>query len=347
MRIGDDAVLRSDGTLEIRMELPAEVLAEAAAESALREGDLPEAIAQLSRAMELAATPNAARHVARGKAYYHAGDFARAIADFERALLLEPQFSDLHFEKGKAELRAGRHVDANDSFSRDLSLGDPSPISLFNRHIARKGLGDVEGALADLDLAVRALPDSVPMRLARSDLRSTRGDLRGALEDVNAAVAAQPNDGALHDRRARLAFRAAEYELAASDFRLAIALAEEDGGSPSPEWYAGEALSLGQLGRYDQAIAVLSRAIELNPDEPTMYCNRGWLLHLAARDDDALADLDRALALNAGYAKALHNRAFVRERRGDLAGARADYEQLRELGHDVSESLARLAAAPH
>lgn len=74
-----------------------------------------------------------------------------------------------------------------------------------------------------------------------------------------------------------------------------------------------------------------------------MHCNRGWLHHLAARDDQALVDLDRAISLNPKYAKAFHNRAAVREKLGDTAGALADYRRLADLGHDVSEEIGCLS----
>ena len=87
-----------------------------------------------------------------------------------------------------------------------------------------------------------------------------------------------------------------------------------------------------------------SSAIAISPDNPSLHCNRGWMLHLAGRDIDALADLDRAIALDSGYAKALQNRAALYTARGDRGRALADYRKLDELGHDVSDAIARLVA---
>jgi tetratricopeptide (TPR) repeat protein len=68
------------------------------------------------------------------------------------------------------------------------------------------------------------------------------------------------------------------------------------------------------------------------------------MLHVVGRDAEALADLDRAIALDGGYAKALQNRAAIHTARGDRKGALADYRRLSDLGHDVSDAIARLVA---
>lgn len=332
--IGDNATLRADGTLELRVDLTPGMMEALEADQALEAGDFQSAVRHLDAAIA-ADGPNVHYLVSRGQARYQLGQHDDAITDFERALQLRPDFPDLHFEKGKAELRARRYAEAEASFTRDLGAGEPSPITYFNRHSARKGLGNIGGALADLDIALELLPDSVPLRLARVDLRTQDGDAEGAIADLKLAIAAQPDDAQLYDKRARLAFSLGRYKLAADDFQSAAAIHERQGLPAPAEWYGGIGLALGELGALTDAVAALDRAIEIDPDSPRHVSNRGWILHLAGRHHDAIRDFDQAIELDAGYAKAYHNRSVARAAMGDHTGASLDRETLRAMGHAV------------
>jgi tetratricopeptide (TPR) repeat protein len=332
------------GAVTLDAQLSDVVSSELEAEAALEGGNTSRAIAIYSRLIETDTdTPLASHLVARGRAYYRAGDFDSAIGDFERGLAIEPHFPDLYFDKGKAELQAGRAGDADASFTRDLEL-DPSPTSFYNRHLARKSLGDREGALSDLDCALEGMPDEIPLRVARSTLRASGGDLDGGLADAEYAAKLAPRDASLHERCGRLALALGRCERAAEAYATARRIATDGGNVPDIEHLAGEALAIGQLGRHADALALLDRALVISPDNPSLHCNRGWMFHLANRDTEALADLDRAIALDPSYAKALQNRAAIYTKRGDRNRALADYRRLDELGHDVTDAIARLVA---
>ncbi len=338
-----DHVVEDAGGHALETGMSDVVSIEVQAEAALESGDTTRALRLYSGLIETSGTPLASHLVARGRAYYHSGDYEAAIGDFERGLAIEPRFPDLYFDKGKAELQAGRVGDADASFTIDLEI-DPSPISFYNRHLARKTLGDREGALADLDRAIVGMPDEVALRVARAMLRAAAGDLEGALVDVETAVRSDPSDITLHERCGRLALGCGRPQRAVEAYAFARRITVEAGELPDVEHLGGEALALGQLGRHADALALLDQALSIAPDDPTLSCNRGWMRHLAGRDLDALVDLDRAIAIDPGYAKALQNRAAIHTARGDRGRALADYRRLDELGHDVREAIARLVA---
>ncbi len=342
-RRATQAIAPGAGAHALGRELGDVVAIEVEAEAALEAGDIQRAIAVYTRLVEASPTPIASHLIARGRAYYRAGDHPSAIGDFERGLSIEPHYPDLYFDKGKAELQAGRVGDAEASFTQDLVL-DPSPISFYNRHLARNALGDRDGALSDLDCAIEGMPDEIPLRVARSILRASTNDIEGAFADAEAAVALDPYDITLHDRSGRLALALGRNERAAEAYAAARRIAIESGELPDAEHLAGEALAVGQLGRHGDALALMERALAISPDDPTLHCNRGWMFHLIGRDTEALIDLDRAIALDPGYAKALQNRATIYTARGDRNRALADYRTLDSLGHDVRDAIARLVA---
>ena len=81
-----------------------------------------------------------------------------------------------------------------------------------------------------------------------------------------------------------------------------------------------------QAGRHAEAAEIYRRLIEEAPDDASLRASLAGALGAMGRYDDALAELDRAVELEPLNVEAYHNRAVVRERRGDLAQAIADYQ---------------------
>jgi tetratricopeptide (TPR) repeat protein len=337
----DDARLTNAIALDRAIE--GLVADEVSAEAALEAGDVERAIAIYTRLIDSSSSPIASFLIGRGRALYRAGSHEAAITDFERGLALEPHYPDLYFDKGKAELQVGWLADAETSFTEDIEL-DPSPISHYNRHLARKALGNHDGALADLDAAIAELPDEPALRVARAVMRHAADDHAGAFEDADAAATLDPADLMHLDLCGRFALLAGDDARAAAVYATAIALAEDAGDPPNPKHFEGHALALAGLNRFAEALPHLDRAVALMPGEPTFLCNRGWTLHQLGRSAEALVDLDRALSLDGTYAQALRNRAAIFASLGDRNRALADYRTLDSLGHDVTDAIARLVA---
>jgi tetratricopeptide (TPR) repeat protein len=70
-----------------------------------------EAIADYSRALEIEPR-NVPAYYSRGNAYGEKGLFEEAIADYNRLLVIDPQFPHAYVRKGLALEKLGRPVDA-------------------------------------------------------------------------------------------------------------------------------------------------------------------------------------------------------------------------------------------
>jgi tetratricopeptide (TPR) repeat protein len=199
----DEAVSAASRAIELA---PDHVLAHrlrAVYRSHAEEGDAATAAvtADLRRAWEL--SPKTA--VYRKEYLEHLenlGAVDEAIAVFDKALALEPDSAELHYERGACKVGREEQLYASDveddeseedkqarltsaiaDLERALELGKRDEDVYWELVRAREGLGDQAAKLAELDRAITALPDFLMAILLRQSWRHHAGDVEGAAAD--------------------------------------------------------------------------------------------------------------------------------------------------------------------
>jgi tetratricopeptide (TPR) repeat protein len=187
-------------------------------------GDLSGALADYDETIRL--RPNLAEaYHNRADTYVQLGDTERALADLDVALALEPDLEPALLARASLSLERGDHDGATRDIAHGLSTA-PDSADLWaargqlllqqatsedglsqargaldqavelnpalvagwgNRAIARYSLGDVAGAVADLDAAIGLAP-SAALLLNRALAKEALGDVPGARLDVEAAA---------------------------------------------------------------------------------------------------------------------------------------------------------------
>lgn len=114
-------------------------------------GSGQQALADWNRAIQL--DPNlAAAYAARGTYYRVSGDLSRAMADLERSLQIAPSV-DAFYQRGQVYDALGQHQQAINDYTDAINIRVEAPYIYLARAAARKALGDEEGFLLDQDLA--------------------------------------------------------------------------------------------------------------------------------------------------------------------------------------------------
>jgi tetratricopeptide (TPR) repeat protein len=138
-----------------------------------------DAIGDCTRALEreiLTSRDRAATHVNRGILYLGVGEEARALADFNRAIVAEPNLAEAYTQRGLAQLFLHNYQAAVTDISHGLSM-NPAPAEPFkayyNRAVAYEELGNIRAAYADYRRANELAPewDLARAELARFQLR--------------------------------------------------------------------------------------------------------------------------------------------------------------------------------
>ena len=256
---------------------------------------------------------------ARARAYYDRGNiwfdqqnYTEAIADYDRALALDPSLSRAFHNRGLAYALLKEY----DTALRDYALAihlDPAyrrayenRVRLLEQLVVERTdetllqqLADDYGKLAEL------IPEAEAMYRYRQGVILARlGDRLAAREAFDAALRARPQHvDALYER----------------------------------------ALLHYADGDLNAALANLDAALRLSPRAANAYYVRGLIRHAQGDIRSAIADFGQALVLQPEYPEALIARAAAYAAQGNTAAARADLQRLDGLTLDPTLQQAREA----
>ena len=260
----------------------------------LRLSQIDEAIQRFNEAIELNPT-DPRGYNSRGYALLLKGepDHRRAIADFNRAIDLRPDYAEAHFNRGNAYADLERLDDAVADYGRVITLRPDHAQALHNRGAAYGKLGRLEAALSDLNRAVTLLPQDASVHFNRGAIHADLGNDPQAVADYTRTIALQPDKATAYLRRGEIYhLRLKQLDLAMQDFTQAITLAPGES-----EGYFNRGLLWADQGEHNRAITDLTQAIRLKADDAQAYFHRG-LAYAERRDfDRARRDWQRAILL--------------------------------------------------
>jgi tetratricopeptide (TPR) repeat protein len=192
------------------------------------------------------------------------GELDAAIARFEGALAVAPDYAPAHNNLGVALAGQGRYRDAIPQYRAALTASPDYGEARNNLGIALASVGEVDAALEQFEAARRLDPDDPEVLRNLGIAWSMKGDTARSLEALRAALDRRPdwNDVALKVAR----ILATDPDPALRDGPEAVRLAEHacsaEGGR-NAGCLDTLAAAYAEAGRWDDAVRVIERAIEL------------------------------------------------------------------------------------
>ena len=131
-------------------------------------------------------------YVRRGNAKDDMGDYKGAIADYDRAIKINPQYAKAYNNRGCAKDDTGDLRGAIADYDRAIEINPQYAKAYYNRGCAKSDMGDHEGAIADYDQAIKINPQYAKAYNNRGNAKSNMGDYEGAIADYNRALRINP-----------------------------------------------------------------------------------------------------------------------------------------------------------
>ena len=234
-----------------------------------------------------------------GNTKYDLGDYKGAIAGYDSAIRLKPDYAGAYYNRGIAKDNLGQHFAAIADYDSAIRLKPDSANAYYNRGIAKDNLGQHFAAIADYDIAIRLKPDS-------AEAYNNRGIAKRKLGQHFAAIA---------------------------DYDIAIRLNPD-----SAEAYNNRGFAKDDLGQHFAAIADFDTAIRLKPDYADAYYNRGIAKHKLGQHFDAIADYDTAIRLKPDHADAYNNRGIAKVHLNRISEAKRDIRTALRLAKQAGDT---------
>lgn len=210
------------------------------------------------------------------------GDYAAALATFQRALLYTPNYATLEVNLGivngaiadRAD-DAARAIEAERHFQRAIALAprDDTPHAYYGRWL--EDHGRIDEAIAQLNTAIALNPPRVLQHELLIEAHQRQGDAKAARQAAEQTLAIAPEDSLA---RQELLHPPAQD----AAFWINLSLAQY------------------RAGRYAQSIVSAGRALQLKPDSAEAYTNLGAGYGALRQWDEALRNEREALRINPG-----------------------------------------------
>lgn len=248
----------------------------------------------------------------RGACYENLGIPQKALADFNSAIALLPDFANAFNYRGIVWGELHEYDRAIADFEQAARLL-PSDFLVFNNlGNAFTAKGEFARAIENYSRAVELRPEYAQAYYNRAAAYLSLDDQIHALADYDEAIRLQPTYGIAYSNRGSLNLIRGEVELAISDFDAAVRLNQRDVRA-----LMNRAHAFLVADRQGDALTDFSRVIEIDPGNAAAYLGRGRAALFSNGEPQSIDDLltaHRLLPTNAYTVLWLH---IARTHRGE------------------------------
>ncbi len=196
-----------------------------------------------------------------GLAYKALGDHEKAVFFYDKAISIDPLYSDAYVNRGVIYMAHGDNGAAVADFSEALKLNPMNLEALNNRGAAHINAGDFQGAISDITEAIERNPAN-PL-VSRSyynrgmALRGI-GDMEGSIKDFTSAIGSNPMFSEAYNSRGLIHLASGRPTEAAADFLRSI---EIDPAKPIPYFNLG--LAMQKQNEMEEAASYFNKAASM------------------------------------------------------------------------------------
>jgi FkbM family methyltransferase len=237
-------------------------------------GRLEQAVAHFEQALQLNPDYGEA-HNNLGNVFYFQGRFDAAVACYEQALRLEPNFAVAHNNLGTVLSCLGRYEEAAAHCRQALALRPDYPEAHSNLAIALQGRGNAGEAIFHYEEAVRLKPDYAEAHHNLGLSLAGRGQFAEAVASYQEALRLKPDYAEAHANLSSALIKLDKWEEAMDCCRQALRLKPD-----SAEVHYALGVALAAQGKYEEALHSYEQARLYRPDyaDANFACGVTWLL---------------------------------------------------------------------
>ena len=270
------------------------------------------------------------------------GQYESAIADYDIAIHLKPDYAIAYNDRGVVKGKRGEYKAAIEDYDEAVRLKPDCAVAYYNRGRTKDQLKQGSAAIEDYNIAIDLAPDYADAYYNRGNAKSTLKQYKAAIEDYDKAINLKIDYSIAYNDRGVAKSALRQHEAAIEDYNIAIDLAPDYADA-----YYNRGNAKSTLKQYKAAIEDYDKAINLKTDYAMAYNNRGSVKFALEQYDAAITDYDEAIRLNPDYAMAYYNRGSAKTNIGRVSEAAQDFQTALVLAEQTGdEGLKAMISIP-
>ena len=228
----------------------------------------------------------------RGVSYEGLGVRDKALADFDTAIALLPDFPNSYIYRGLIWVDQREYDRAIEDFLHAGRLNPKDSMVFNNLGGVYEKKGDFDRAIESYDQAIRLQPNYAGAYYNRAQAYIGKQDVERALADYDQAIWLQPNFADAFGNRGVLYLARGQSNKAIADFGTAIRLSPRD-----VTFWTNRGNANLTIGKYGDALRDFDQALQIDPGNPSTYLGRGRARLFAGDTTASVEDFKTAIRL--------------------------------------------------
>ncbi len=228
-----------------------------------------------------------------GIALMRSGRLQDAIAEYEQALRIKPDFARAHYTLGIALVEAGKVVDAIEHYRQALRINPDYANAHESLGVALVQLGRLPEAIGQYQQALQIDPENAEAHYNLGNALQQLGNIPEAISHYQEAVRINPNFAEAHNNLGNFLLQEGRVRDAIAEYEQALRIKPDSAAAESDL-----GLGLARLGKFQDAIAHYQRALRIDSNRAEAHYNWGLALVQLGRVPEAIAQYEQALRIN-------------------------------------------------
>jgi protein O-mannosyl-transferase len=273
-----------------------------------------------------------------GKLLADAGNTGDAIAHYQAASRIKPDYADAHNNLANALIRSGHLPEALDEFRIAIGLDRADAVYHGNMASALTQMGRYQEAIESCHEALRLQPNYFDAHHNLGTALLHVGRLPEAIDEIRAAVALRPDDPTARNTLGAALLQSGQNQEAGEHIRHALEIRPN-----YPEAHNNQGQLLARTGRIPQAAEQFRQAIALNDNFAAAHISLGLVLAAQAKYEESIGQLEKAIKLGADGPDVRNNLGDSYRKCGKTNQAIDEYQVAVRLKPDFMPACANLA----
>jgi tetratricopeptide (TPR) repeat protein len=265
--------------------------------------DIEQAIADYSKAIALEPEIAVPYYNSRGQAYAAKQEYAQAISDYNQSIRLKPSEVTAYIYRGIAYYLSDDFSGAISDFDQAIKLDPKNANAYFDRGLSYYFKNELNDAIADFDQAITLDDKNVNAYINRGLSYYRKNDLNNTIADFNQAITLDPKSVSAYWARGNVYLDSRDYDKAIADFGKLIEVADKAQDRELAYLQHGKAFYAND--DYEDAIADFNKAEELcrqdvcsDDDKVSLHSSRGNALYAKDDYEHAIADYTEVIKID-------------------------------------------------